>query len=178
MSQLRGSLLRWALVLVPVVLLLGLLSSQLSGSGTDNPWFASLRKPAFCPPSMVFVPVWIALYLLIGLALTMIAAARGARWRSAALVLFGFQLALNLAWPPLFFGGRQIWAALILLVVLDVAVVATIVMFHRVRPVAALLLLPYLGWILFATILTWELHVANPAADGEDVSGAVTRIQI
>ena len=177
-GQLRGSLLRWALVLVPAVLLLGMLSGQLAGSGDGNPWFAALVKPALYPEPMVFALVWSALYILMGFALAMVASARGAEWRMAALVVFALQLLLNLAWSPLFFGGHQIVAALALLVVLDIAVIATIVLFRLVRPVAALLLLPYLAWILFATLLNWQFHVANPDADGRAASGAVQRIQL
>lgn len=177
-GQLRGSLLRWALALVPGVLLLGMLSGQLAGSGADNPWFASLTKPALYPPPITFGLVWTALYLLMGVALSMVAAARGAEWRSAALMVFAVQLALNLAWSPLFFAGHQILAALALLVVLDLAVIATIVLFYKVRPVASFLLLPYLAWVLFATVLNWQFHVANPDADGREVSGAVQRIQL
>ncbi len=177
-DQLRGSLLRWALVLVPAVLLLGMLSGQLSGSGAGNPWFAALHKPPIYPPPAAFGIVWSALYVVMGIALAMVASARGARWRVAALAIFAVQLALNLAWSPLFFAGHQILGALALMVVLDIAVIATIVLFRLVRPVAALLMLPYLGWILFATLLTWQFHVANPDADGRNVSGAVTRVQI
>jgi tryptophan-rich sensory protein len=178
MGQLRGSLMRWALFMVPGVLLLGLLSARLSGSGVDDAWFAGLTKPTFYPPPVVFALVWIVLFLLMGLALAMVAAARGASSRTAALAAFGVQLALNLAWSPLFFGGHRIVAALVLILVLDLVVIATIVLFQRVRPVAALLLLPYLAWILFASLLTWQFHVANPEADGKESSGAVTRIQI
>lgn len=178
MGQLRGSLLRWALVLVPALLLLGMLSAQLAGSGPDNPWFAALAKPPLYPPAPIFPLVWTVLYILMGLALALVASARGAEWRVAALGVFAVQLALNLAWPPLFFAGHRILAALVLLIVLDLAVIATIVLFRLVRPVAALLLLPYLAWLLFATLLTWQILAANPGADGRDVSGAVTRIQI
>jgi translocator protein len=178
MGQLRGGLLRWSLLLVPGVVLLGFLSGQLAGSGADNPWFAELAKPSLYPPPAVFGIVWTLLYTLMGLAAAMVASARGARWRTAALAVFALQLALNLAWSPLFFAGHRIFASLILLVVLDVAVVATIVLFWRVRPVAALLLAPYLAWTLFATLLTWQFHVANPGADGQDVSRAVTRFEI
>lgn len=178
LGQLRGGLLRWALVLVPGVLLLGLLSGQLAGSGADNAWFAELAKPSLYPPPAVFGIVWTVLYSVMGLAVAMVASARGARWRVAALAIFALQLLLNLAWSPLFFAGHQILASLILLVVLDMAVAATIVLFWLVRPVAALLLLPYLAWTLFATLLTWQFHLANPDADGRDVSRAVTRIEI
>jgi tryptophan-rich sensory protein len=169
---------RWALVLVPAVLLLGMLSGQLAGSSADNPWFAALVKPALYPAPAVFALVWTVLYILMGLSLAMVAAARGAAWRTAALAVFAVQLALNLAWSPLFFGWHQILPALALLVVLDLAVIATIVLFRLVRPVAALLLLPYLAWILFATVLNWQFHIANPEADGQDISGAAQRIQI
>lgn len=177
-AQLRGSLLRWALVLVPGVLLLGILSGRLAGSGAGNPWFAELAKPPLYPDPMVFGLVWTALYILMGLSLAMVAAARGARWRGAALAIFAVQLALNLAWSPLFFGAHRILAALVLIVVLDVAVIATIALVRLVRPLAALLLLPYLIWLLFATVLNWQFLAANPGADGRDVSGAVTRIEI
>lgn len=176
-GQLRGSLLRWALVLVPGVLLLGLLSGRVGGSGAGNPWFAALTKPALYPAPEIFGLAWAALYVLMGLALAMVASARGAHWRAAALAAFAVQLALSLAWPPLFFGARQIVAALALLVALDVALVVTIVLFRHVRPVAALLLLPCLAWLLFATALNWQFHLANPDADGREVSGAVTRVK-
>jgi tryptophan-rich sensory protein len=169
--------LRWALVLVPAVLLLGMLSAQFGGSGAGNPWFASLTKPPLYPAPAVVPIVWIALYILMGLALAVIASARGAARRVTAVAVFGLQLVLNLAWSPLFFAGHQIVAVLVLLAVLDGAVIATIVLFRMVRPVAALLLLPYLAWILFATLLTWQLHAANPSADGKEVSGAVSRVE-
>ena len=177
-GQLRGSLMRWALFLVPVVLLLGMLSGQFGGSSANNPWFAALVKPAIYPSPVVFGLVWTVLYVLMGLSLSMVAAARGAAWRTGALAAFALQLVLNLAWSPLFFGGHQIVAALALLVVLDVAVIATILLFRLVRPVAALLLVPYLAWILFATALNWQFHVANPDAASRDFSGAEHRIPI
>lgn len=177
-GQLRGGLLRWVLIFVPGVLLLGILSGQLANSGPGNAWFDTLHKPALYPPPATFGIVWTVLYALMGLAAAMIGVARGARGRTAAIVAFGVQLALNLAWSPLFFGAHQITAALVLLVVLDVAVLATVALFWKVRPVAAVLLLPYLAWILFATVLTWQFLAANPDADGQDVSGAMTRVEL
>ena len=176
-AQLRGSLFRWVLVLVPVTLLLGFLLGAMAGSGPENPWLAALNKPSIYPPPATFGLVWSVLYALMGLAAALVACAHGAWDREKALGVFGVQLLLNLAWTPLFFAFHQITAALVLLIALDVAVVATIVMFRRVRPVAAWLLLPYLAWILFATFLNWEFRIANPDADGLEVSGAVTRIE-
>jgi tryptophan-rich sensory protein len=176
-GQLRLSLFRWALVLIPGILLLGMLSAALAGSGPADPWFAGLNKPSIYPPPQLFPIVWSALYILMGLALAMIVWARGAAGRKVAIVAFAVQLALNLAWSPLFFAAHQITAALVLIVALDVAVLATIVLFHRVRPVAALLLAPYLVWLLFASYLNWEFRTANPNADGQEVSGAAVRVE-
>lgn len=177
-DQLRSSFLRWALVLVPGVLVLGFFSGQLAGSGPGNPWFDALQKPSIYPPASVFGPVWTVLYALMGLAIAIVVGARGAAWRGKAIGLFVVQLVLNLAWSPLFFAAHQITGSLILLVALDLVVIATIAVFWRVRPVAGLLLLPYLAWIMFATYLTFEFRQANPQADGQQVTGAATRIQI
>ena len=176
-GQLRASFLRWTLVIVPGVSLLGFLSGRLSQSG-GNPWFDSLEKPALSLPPGTFGVVWPILYVLMGLALAFIVTARGAPGRGAAIAAFVVQLVLNLCWPPLFFGAQQIAAALWLLVALDFAVVATIAMFWRVRRPAALLLLPYLAWILFATFLNWQILEANPDADGGRAPAATTRFAI
>lgn len=176
-GQLRAGILRWALVCVPVVLLLGILSGTLSGSGADEAWFAALRKPAGYPPPAAFPLVWSLLYILMGVALAMVLAAAGARGRGLAALVFGVQLIINLAWSPLFFGAHRITWALVDILLLDVAVVATIVLFARIRPRAAWLLAPYLAWILFATYLNFAILLHNRELDGVRISGAVERIE-
>lgn len=161
-DQLRASLLRWSLFLAPLLLLLGSFSGAAAGSGGNNLWFIGLEKPAIYPPPATFGIVWTVLYLLMGAALAMIVTARGAAGRGAAITAFVVQFVLNLGWSPLFFALHQITGALILLVVLDVAVIVTILLFRRVRPLAAWLLLPYLAWALFATALNWQFLEANP----------------
>lgn len=161
-GQLRAALLRWSLFLAPMLLLLGTLSGAMAGNGGGNPWFLGLEKPTIYPPPATFGIVWKILYLLMGVALATIVTARGAAGRNAALVLFAVQFVLNLAWSPMFFGMHLILPALILLVVIDLAVIATIRQFYKVRPMAAWLLLPYLAWALFATALNWQFLVANP----------------
>lgn len=175
-SQLRASFIRWSLFLVPGIVLLGALSGT-AGGGANTPWFASLEKPSLFPPPATFGIVWTILYLLMGFALALIITARGARGRNVAVVVFIVQLLLNLAWTPLFFGAHQITGALILLGVIDLAVLATVVLFWRVRPIAGALLLPYLAWVCFATALNWQFLEANPGADGQEVSGAVSTVQ-
>jgi tryptophan-rich sensory protein len=177
-GQLRASFLRWALVLVPAVLLLGFVSSILANSNPTNPWFAQLIKPSLYPPPQTFGIVWSVLYVMIGLAAAMVGAARGAPGRGIAFAAFALQLVLNLSWAPLFFGLHQMSQALYLIVALDVAVLATLLLFWRVRPRAGLLLVPYLAWVLFATVLNWQFLAANPDADGMPTGNAVTRFQL
>ncbi len=177
-AQLRASFIRWALFVVPAVLLLGFLSGQVAGSTAATPWFVALDKPATFPPPATFGIVWAILYVLMGLALALVCAAWGARARRLAIAAFVVQLLVNLAWSPMFFALHEITWALGLIVVLDVLVGVTVVLFLRVRRVAGLLLLPYLAWILFATLLNWQFLQLNPGADGADVSGSVQRIEL
>lgn len=177
-GQLRASFLRWALFIVPLVVLLGFLAGRLSGSGADSLWFQSLVKPDIFPPPMWFGIVWTVLYILMGLALAMVCAAWGARGRGLAIALFAVQFALNLSWSPTFFAMHEIKAALIIIAVLDVLVIATIVMFWRIRKLAGALLLPYLAWILFATVLNWQFLELNPDGGIEGTAnGAVERYE-
>lgn len=177
-AQLRASLFRWALFVVPTVMLLGFLSGKLSGSSADSPWFEALAKPATYPPPLVFPIVWTTLYGLIGFALALVCTAWGARARGLAIMLFVLQLGLNLAWSPVFFALHQITAALAIVVALDILVLITTVLFFRVRRVAGWLMLPYLGWILFATLLNWQFLELNPDADGREVASPVQRFEL
>jgi len=177
-GQLRASLLRWALFLVPTTVLLGFVSGQLGGSGPDNPWFAGLAKPGIYPPPLAFPIVWGLLYVLMGLAAAMVGSAWGARGRGLALAAFAVQLLVNLTWSPVFFGLHLISAALGVILAMDLLVLVTVLLFWRVRPLAGALLLPYLAWILFATVLTWQFLQLNPDADGMPTANAVTRVQL
>lgn len=177
-GQLRASLLRWALVLVPLVVLLGFVSGRMAQSGPGNPWFDALAKPGIYPPPATFGIVWTILYVLMGISLAMVCAARGARGRGLAVAVFAVQFALNLAWSPVFFGAHQITTALILIGVLDLAVLVTIVLFARIRPLAGLLLVPYLAWICFATYLNFAFLQANPTLDGAEGPRSVERFEI
>src|SRR4028119_1610277 len=94
-SQLRMSFLRYALLTVPLILLLGTVSGRLANSGYGNGWFDALEKPALMPPGWVFGVAWTLLYICLGLALALILHARGARGRGVAIGIFLAQLALN-----------------------------------------------------------------------------------
>lgn len=164
-SQLRMSFLRWAVFTVPLILLLGFASGRAVPSGSDNGWYMALQKPAITPPGIVFPIAWTSLYILLGLAVAVILHARGARGRGLALGLFAVQFLLNLAWTPLFFGMHQVGTALIVIIAMLAVAILTTVLFGRIRPLAAWLMVPYLVWISFAGVLTWRIGQLNPDAE-------------
>jgi tryptophan-rich sensory protein len=174
-GQLRMSFLRWALVLVPLILLLGLLSGAVSGSG-DNAWYRELAKPSFVPPSYLFAIVWPILYILMGIALALVIHARGSGRRGLAIGLFVAQLAANLLWSPIFFGMHQVSFAFLWLLLVLVLAAATTVAFWRARKAAALLMLPYMAWLCFAAILNFSIDRLNPSAETLVVGQASTQI--
>lgn len=164
-GQLRASYARWAVVTVPFILLLGFMSGRTVETGDANCWYRALSKPALTPPDWAFPVAWTTIYILMGLALAMILNARGSRYRWPAVGLFFAQLAVNLAWTPLFFGAHQVVNAAIAIVVMLVLAIATTIVFGRIRAVAAWLMVPYMVWISFAGLLTWQIHELNPDAE-------------
>ena len=153
-----------ALVTVPAVVLAGWASGRLSGSGYGNPWFDALTKPFFMPPGWVFGAAWTFLYILVGLALALILAQPASDRRRTALILFFVQLALNFAWSPIFFAGHDIKLATAVVFVMAVVSAVTARQFYRLRPLAGLLMTPYLAWLCFAAALTTAIDRLNPGA--------------
>lgn len=164
-GQLRWSYARWAVVTVPLVLLLGFLSGRSVPGGSDNPWYVALAKPALNPPDWVFPVAWSAIYILLGVAVAIILNARGARWRWPAVAMFAVEILALMAWQPLFFGAHKVLAAFVLIVFLLLWGIATCVLFGRVRRAAAWLMVPLLAWLSFAAALNWSIHTLNPAAE-------------
>ena len=123
-----------------------------------GPWYAALRKPAWNPPAWIFAPAWTILYVLMASAAWLV-------WRQAGLVpahgVFVAQLALNTAWTWLFFGLRRPGLALADIAALWLAIVATVVAFWSVLPLAGVLLVPYLAWVTFAGALNLSLWRRN-----------------
>ena len=177
-SQLRMSFLRSALFTVPLVLLLGIGSGRLSGSGYGNPWFDALTKPDFMPAGWVFGAAWTILYVMLGLALAIVLHARRARGRGLAIALFVVQLAMNLAWSPLFFAAHEVDAAFWLIVAIFVTAAVATWLFARIRLSAGLLMLPYLAWLIFAGLLTFEIGRLNPEAEMLAPGGSSTQIAL
>jgi translocator protein len=127
-------------------------------------WYAVLQKPAFNPPNWIFGPVWTALYILMATALWLVRREQTASpaLRSRASRWFAAQFLLNLLWTPLFFGLRSPLLAVVDIGLLWLALIATMVAFRRVHPLAACLLLPYLAWVTFAAVLNAAIWRLNP----------------
>lgn len=160
-SAARGPALRAIIVAVPLLELLGGAAARLGGTVANNPWYDQLALPAAQPPGPVFGIAWGVLYALMGIAAALVWATP-VRWRTIALLLFAAQLALNLAWAPLFFREHQIFYALVLLGTIWLAALVTTLAFGRVNRVAAWLMLPYMVWLSFAAALNFDLWQLNP----------------
>jgi translocator protein len=175
-SQLRMSLLRWALFVVPAVMFLGFLSGAVSGSTGDSGWYQALIKPKLQPPSWLFPVAWTTLYFLIGLAFAMVLHAKGAKERGLAIFLFIAQYVVNLSWSPVFFGQHKVTTAFYIILAMIGLAVATTFVFGRVRKIAAWLMVPYLVWISFAAGLNYEIDRLNPDAESLYVPAATSQI--
>ena len=125
-------------------------------------FYMRLQRPNWAPPPWLFGPVWTVLYVLMGVAAWLVWRERGWARARSALSHFDVQLACNAAWTWLFFAWRRGELALADIVLLAALVVATMVAFARVRTLAAVLLVPYLLWVLFATALTASIWQRNP----------------
>ena len=124
-------------------------------------WYAALHKPPWNPPNRIFGPVWSLLYLMMAVAAWLVWRAAGWSLARPALGLFAIQLVLNVGWSVVFFGLRQPGWALVEIVVLWCAILGTLLLFRRISPPAALLLVPYLAWVTFAAGLNlaiWRLN--------------------
>jgi tryptophan-rich sensory protein len=139
----------------------GIIGSFATASSVTT-WYSMLTKPFLNPPSWVFGPVWTMLYALMGIAAYMV-------WKKGiersdvrrALTVFVIQLLLNALWSPLFFGARNLTAAFVDIVLMWIAIIATIIVFKKISKPAAWLLLPYILWVSFAAYLNYALLVLN-----------------
>jgi tryptophan-rich sensory protein len=148
-------------VSIVICQLAGVIGSVFTAESVST-WYVTLSKPVFTPPSWLFAPVWISLYALMGIALFLV-------WRKvgevagggAAVAIFLVQLVLNASWSAAFFGARSPLAGLIVIVVLLIAILLTVMRFFKVSAAAGILLVPYLVWVSFATVLNASLYILN-----------------
>ena len=143
-------------------LLPGILGSMYTS--TDTEWYNSLNQPSFQPPGWVFGPVWTVLYLMMGISLYLVWKLPTSTLRTSALAFFGIQLVLNGLWTFLFFGaGSLLWSSVDILLLLA-SLSTTIYFFYQLSTTAAYLLIPYLLWVSFATVLNLTIYYLNPGA--------------
>jgi benzodiazapine receptor len=125
-------------------------------------WYQRLNKPTWNPPNWIFAPVWTVLYLLMAAAAWLVWRRYGLAGAFLPLSLFVLQLALNSAWTWLFFGLHRPQAALLDIGLLWAVVLATVITFWDLAPLAGALLVPYLLWVSFASALNWAIWRRNP----------------
>lgn len=122
-------------------------------------WYASLTKPFFNPPNWLFGPVWGLLYILMGMALYLIWKLPASKNRNSSLIFFFVQLLFNFLWSFIFFYFHAIAFALFDIIILWVMILLTIILFSRLNKKASWLLVPYISWVSFATIL--NIYIFN-----------------
>lgn len=124
-------------------------------------WYAALHKPSWNPPAWIFGPVWTSLYIMMAVAAWLVWRMGGWKDQGRALGLFLLQWLLNALWTPLFFGLHRPLLAFAEITLLWIVLGMTLLSFWRVRKIAGLLLVPYLGWVTFAAVLNltiWRLN--------------------
>ena len=147
-------------VFVGVCLAVGFLGSLATAPQVDG-WYRTLNKPTWNPPSSVFGPVWTTLYITMGIAAWLVWKQTGFRAANVPLGLFGLQLVLNAVWSWIFFGMHRPDLAFIEILVLWLAIVATMVAFFRCSRLAGWLITPYLAWVSFAAVLNFTIWRMN-----------------
>ncbi len=147
-------------ILIPLVI--GSSAGFFTTSGVKG-WYALANKPSFNPPNWIFAPVWTALYILMGIALYLV-------WKSTnttiavkqtALILFVVQLTLNFFWSILFFKFQLTGWAFVEIIAMWVAILFTILWFGKISSTAAWLLVPYICWVSFASVLNYSIWKLN-----------------
>ncbi len=140
----------------------GLIGSLFTRAAIPN-WYVLLQKPFFTPPNWLFAPVWFLLFVLMGISAFLV-------WRKGikvfqvreGLVIFIIQLVLNTLWSYAFFGLKSPLWGLVVIVPLWTAILLTMINFYRVSKTASFLLIPYILWVSYATVLNFSIYLLNP----------------
>lgn len=141
--------------------LVGILGTPFTASAIPN-WYATLNKPVFAPPNWLFGPAWTLLYFLMGVAFYLIWKQGWAKKKTqTARNYFFIQLALNFIWSPIFFGLRAPLPGLVIIIAMLIMIALTIKKFYPLSKPAAYLLIPYLLWVSFATLLNAGIVILN-----------------
>lgn len=126
-------------------------------------WYRQLDKPKWRPPDWLFAPVWTVLYTLIAFSGWLVWRQAGFVGAALPLTIYAAQLFLNAAWTPIFFGLHRVGLALAEILMLWASIIVTIILFYLVNSAAAFILMPYLAWVTFASVLTFSIWRRNRA---------------
>ena len=166
-SSFREGLLIKVVISSIIIIGLGTLSGLLSAGG-EGQWYASLNKPAFTPPNWLFGPAWLVLYILMGISFARIWQVKTKsrypiirKYAYNGILIFSVHFLLNLIWTPLFFGLQQPLLALINIIILLGMILFLIRYFKRIDRIAAFVLIPYVLWVSFATLLNLSIVILN-----------------
>jgi translocator protein len=142
---------------VALSLLAGIIGALFTKTGPGS-WYTQIIKPSFNPPNWIFGPVWTLLYILMGIALYL---AIKNKIGKKGIILFASQLILNTLWTIIFFGMHNPLLAFIEIILLWITILMTILEFYKKSPAAAYLMIPYILWVSFASILNLTIHILN-----------------
>ncbi len=149
-----------AILCILLPLIVGSLSGLATVSSLSN-WYAFLNKPSFNPPDYLFGPVWTVLYFVMGISLFLIWKSPTGKFRNQSLTIFIIQLLLNFAWSFIFFYFRQTGWAFVDIIMLWSLIVYMILIFYKINRTAALIQIPYLLWVSFASVLNAAIWILN-----------------
>lgn len=153
----------WIKLIISLALpqIIGLTAAYFTQTG-EGSWYRSVEKPGWNPPGWVFGPVWTILYILMGIAFYLVWKSNTpAKTKSIAMIFWIIQLVFNFFWTIIFFGQHQIGWALVEIIALWLLILFTIFAFARINKVAAWLMVPYISWVSFATLLTGTIWMLN-----------------
>ena len=149
------------IISIAIPLAIGAIAGYFTSSSVQG-WFATINKPSFNPPNWLFAPVWTALYILMGIAFYLVWKSEPASVvKKTAITLYIIQLAFNFCWSFIFFYMHQPGWALVDIVLMWIFILLTIVWFGKITPAAAWLLVPYICWVSFATVLNFAVWKLN-----------------
>jgi len=150
-----------AIIAIAIPLIVAGTSGFFTVTGVES-WYQTIQKPSWNPPNWIFGPVWTTLYVMMGIALFLVwKEDTSTELKKIAIGLFSVQLILNFFWSFIFFGQQQPGWALIEIVALWIFILLTIFAFAQVNKTAAWLLVPYISWVSFATILNYTIWQLN-----------------
>nr|WP_121273662.1 TspO/MBR family protein [Pedobacter schmidteae] len=149
------------IVNIAIPLAIGAVGAFFTASSVKT-WYVTLAKPSFNPPNTIFAPVWTALYIIMGISAYLVWQKRHTiKHLSRTIAIYLMQLVLNLMWSFIFFYAHQIGVALIEIVFLLFIIILNAVTFYKIDKAAGLLYIPYILWVSFATVLTYNIFILN-----------------